>query len=480
MSVSQRIVWGAATVSALLVHLAAPPASAQEPSGRSIALQQLNGSVASMVGTVSKSVVQVIVTSYGPVDQSSRTETDLVIGRQRSMGSGVVIDAGGYIMTNAHVVNNARRVQVVLPGSTSGESGARAFGKGRGRTVDAKIVGVAREIDLALLKVDDTTLPFLPIANYDAVRQGEFVFAFGSPEGLKNSVTMGIVSAVARQADPDSPLVYVQTDAPINHGNSGGPLVNVNGELVGINTFIVSNSGGSQGLGFAVPCALVQMAYSKLRQFGHLHRGEIGILLQTITPTLASGLELSQDWGAMISDVAPGSPAALAGLRMQDIVVSMDGTPVDDVPRLAFQLFTRSAGDVVRMQVLRGKDWYTADITMAERPHDLDRLSDLVDPEKSLIDKLGILAIDISSTNAGLASDLRVPAGVMVAGHTKSEADSPDAGLMTADTIHAINGMPVASVDRLRAALDGLKAHAPVVLQIERHGQFVFLAFELD
>jgi serine protease Do len=474
MSVSQRIVWGAATVSALLIHLAAPPASAQEPSGRSNALQQLNGSVASMVGTVSKSVVQVIVTSYGPVDQSSRTETDLVIGRQRSMGSGVVIDAGGYIMTNAHVVTNARRVQVVLPGSTSGKNGAR------GRTVDATIVGVARVIDLALLKVDDATLPFLPIADYDAVRQGELVFAFGSPEGLKNAVTMGVVSAVARQPDADSPLVYVQTDAPINHGNSGGPLVNVNGELVGINAFIVSNSGGSQGLGFAVPCALVQMAYSKLRQFGHLHRGEIGILLQTITPTLASGLELSQDWGAMISDVAPGSPAALAGLRMQDIVVSLDGTPVDDVPRLAFQLFTRSAGDVVRMKVLRGKDWYTTDIAMGERPHDLDRLSDLVDPEKSLIEKLGILAIDISSTNAGLASDLRVPAGVMVAGHTKSEADSADAGLMTADTIHAINGMPVASVDRLRAALDGLKAHAPVVLQIERHGQFVFLAFELD
>lgn len=132
------------------------------------------------------------------------------------------------------------------------------------------------------------------------------------------------------------------------------------------------------------------------------------------------------------------------------------------------------------MKVLRGTDWYTADITMAERPHDLDRLSDLVDPEKSLIEKLGILAIDISSANADLASDLRVPAGVMVAGHTKSEADSPDAGLMTADTIHAINGMPVASVDRLRAALDGLQAHAPVVLQIERHGQFMFLAFELD
>ena len=407
---SKRIVWGAATATALLLYLTAQTAAAQERSLHASALQQLNGSVAAMVGSVSRSVVQVVVTSYGPVDHSSRTDTDLVIGRQRSMGSGVVIDAGGYIMTNAHVVSNARRVQVILPGLQSAEGGVRTIVKGRGRTVDATIVGVAREIDLALLKVDEDALPALTLADYDAVRQGELVFAFGSPEGLKNSVTMGIVSAVARQADPDSPLVYVQTDAPINHGNSGGPLVNVNGELVGINTFIVSESGGSQGLGFAIPSAL----------------------------------------------------------------------PIDGVPRLAFQLFTRSAGDVVRLKVLRGTEWYTADVTMTERPHDLDRLSDLVDPDKSLVEKLGVLAIDISSANESLASGLRVPAGVMVAGHTRSDTDSADAGLMTADTIHAVNGIPVASVDRLRAQLDALKPHAPVVLQIERNGQFVFLAFELD
>jgi S1-C subfamily serine protease len=135
---------------------------------------------------------------------------------------------------------------------------------------------------------------------------------------------------------------------------------------------------------------------------------------------------------------------------------------------------------VVRLKVLRGSEWYTADVTMTERPHDLDRLSDLVDPDKSLIEKLGVLAIDVSSANESLASGLRVPVGVMVAGHTRSDIDSADAGLMTADTIHAVNGIPVASVDRLRAQLDALKPHAPVVLQIERNGQFVFLAFELD
>jgi serine protease Do len=465
---------------ALGLNLHAQPARAQEAPGRLDALQQLNTSIAALTKRVSQSVVQVMVTSYGPVDQNNGTNTDLVIGHQRSMGSGVVIAPGGFIVTNAHVVSNARRVSVVLPGTPAGDGGVRSLVKGRGRTVDAQIVGVAHEVDLALLKVDDDSLPALPIANYDALRQGEVVFAFGSPEGLRNTVTMGIVSAVARQPDPDNPLVYVQTDAPINHGSSGGPLVNVNGELVGINTFILSDSGGSQGLGFAIPAPLVQMAYPKLRKYGHLHRGEIGIQLQTITPTLASGLGLSQDWGAMISDVAPESPADEAGLKRQDIVVSVDGEPLDGLPRLAFLLFTRSAGDRMTFGVRRGKDDLTFDLTVSERPHDFDRLTDLVDPDKSLVSKLGILAVDITEATANLAASVRLQSGVVVVGHTTNETEFANAGLMTADTIHAINGRSVTSVDGLREAIDAMKPRSPVVLQIERGGQFMYLAFELD
>ncbi len=453
-------------------------AGAQTPATRMDALQNLNGAVTTLVKQVSQSVVQVIVTSYGPVDDSGRADTDLVIGRQRTMGSGVVIDAGGYIITNAHVVNNASRVDVVLPGR-SAEDGVRSLTKARGRTVDAQVVGVAREIDLALLKVNETDLPALPFADYDEVRQGEMVFAFGSPEGLRGSVTMGIVSAVARQPNPDNSLVYVQTDAPINHGNSGGPLVNVKGQLVGINTYIVSESGGSQGIGFAIPSALVEMAYPKLRRYGHLHRGEVGMLLQTITPTLATGLGLSQDWGVMISDVAADGPAEAAGLEPMDIIVSIDGEPVDELPRLGFQLFTRSAGDHVKIGVTRGAESFIADVTVTERSHDFDRLSDLIDPAKSLIARLGILGVDITEDNAALAASLRVPSGVVVVGRTREDPGS-EAGLQTGDAIHGINGTAVTSLEQLRSSVDSLRSRSAVVLQVERNGQMTFLAFELD
>jgi len=322
--------------------------------------------------------------------------------------------------------------------------------------------------------------PPLPLADYDAVRQGQLVFAFGSPEGLRNSVTMGVVSAVARQPDVDNPLVYVQTDAPINHGNSGGPLVDVDGRIVGINTFILSDTDGSQGPGFAIPSALVGMAYQKLRRFGHLHRGEIGILLQTITPTLAAGLSLPQDWGAMISDVQPGSPASRAGLQMQDIVIAVDAEPITSVPRLAFLLFTRSAGDVVRFKVRRADGDFTTDVTVIERAHDFDRLTDLIDPQRSLVPQLGILGVDLTPDTAGMTTALRTPSGVIVVGRTPDTTDSADTGLSAGDTIYAINGTPIGSVAELRAAAGALTPHSPVVLQVERSGQIIFLAFELD
>jgi serine protease Do len=217
-----------------------------------------------------------MVTGYGPVENSSNN-TSLVIGRQQSIGSGVIIDPGGWIVTNAHVVRGSQHVQVIIPATTTDDSADGSVMVGRVRTMEARIVGSDSAIDLALLKIEATGLPALPLGDYSKLRQGQLVFAFGSPDGLPNSVTMGVVSAAARQPDADSPMVFVQTDAPVNPGNSGGPLINVDGEVVGINTYILTTGGGNEGVGFAIPSTVVASVWPHLKKYGHVHRGETGI-----------------------------------------------------------------------------------------------------------------------------------------------------------------------------------------------------------
>ena len=272
--------------------------------------------------------------------------------------------------------------------------------------IPARIVGITSELDLALLKVDDMKLPALPLATYSEVRQGETVFAFGSPIGLRNSLTHGLVSAVARQVDPDSPLIYIQTDAPINPGNSGGPLVNIRGEVVGINTFIVSQSGGNDGLGFAIPSATARTAVRQLKQFGHLRRQEIGMSLQTITPTMASSLVLSRDYGVIVSDVWPGGPAEAAGLKVGDVFMSVDGQPADNLPTVVYNFRLRDATDPVRLVVMSGGKQQTLSVTPVEVRSDFESVSAMADPEKNLVSELGILGVEIdqriAATSAGL------------------------------------------------------------------------------
>src|SRR5271154_330807 len=338
----------------LALFLAAPSlAQAQDHSMDE--LRRLNDSVEALIRKVSPSVVQILVTGYGPLEEADHGSTGVVIGRQRAIGSGFIIDPSGYIITNAHVVNGAQRVQVLLT-TTNADGSAESALSSRTNTVPARIVGVARDIDLALLKIDGNKLPALPVANYRNLRQGETVFAFGSPQGLRNTITHGVISAVARQTDPDSPMVYIQTDAPINPGNSGGPLVNVNGEVVGVNTFILSQSGGNEGLGFAIPSGVINVVYQQLRKFGHLHKAQIGIGLQTITPVLAAALNLPRSYGVIVSDVLPDGPAVAAGIRIGDVLLSVDGHMVESIPYLSFRLMSVNAGEKVHIEVLRGQD----------------------------------------------------------------------------------------------------------------------------
>ena len=432
-----------------------------------------------LVRKVTPSVVQIVVSGYGPVEQNNRGNTDVVIGRQRTLGSGVIVDPAGYIVTNAHVVNVAQVVEVIVPQPAPDEGPVLSLAGARGQTFQGRVVGVAPEVDLALIKIDAKNLPALVIADYNKLRQGQFVMAFGSPEGLSNSVTSGIVSAVARQPDPDNPAIFIQTDAPINPGNSGGPLVNVDGEVVGINTFILSQSGGNEGLGFAIPSFLISEAIPQLQKYGHIHQGEIGMNVQTITPVIASGLSLPRDSGVIISDVHPDGPAEKSGLKVGDVILSVDGDAVDSLPILEIYLFRRVGGEHVKLTVLRGTETLTIDVPVIERPHNVDLLAGLADPAKNLVLRLGILGIPINDQVAALLPGLRYPSGVIVAAHAANVANT-DIPLQVGDVIHAINNMPVSDLAGIRAALDRLTPGAAVVLQIERDQELMYLSFQLE
>lgn len=440
-------------------------------------LRNLNQSVDALIKKVSPSIVQVLVTGFGPLEEGDRGNTNTVIGRQRAIGSGFVIDESGYIMTNAHVVNGAQRVQVVLPNPAT-ESSLQAALSTRISIVPARIIGVSKDLDLAVIKVDAGRLPALSLADYRKLGQGEMVFAFGSPEGLRNSVTMGVVSAVARQTDPDSQMVYIQTDAAINPGNSGGPLVNVNGEVVGVNTFILSQSGGNEGLGFAIPSRVVGVAYRELRKFGHLHRAQIGIGIQTITPTLAAALNLPRDYGVIISDVLPDSPAAASGLRIGDVLAAADGRPAENVPFVAFHFFALEYGQKVHLDILRSQDRLAFDVPVAQPPRDMDQVTALADPDKSLVSTLGILGVEIDKRIAAMVPDLRDPFGIIVA--ARSTGASVEVPLLTGDVIRTLNGQPMTTVDRLRGALKSLQPGAPVALQIQRDQKLLFVSFVMN
>jgi serine protease Do len=458
-----------------LAALSSTAARAQDRSGD--ALHKLNESVDALIKKVSPSVVQILVTGYGPLESSEHGNTGVVIGRQRAIGSGFVIDPSGYIITNAHVVSGAQRVQVVLPAANP-DGTLEAILSSRTNIVPARVVGVTREVDLALLKIDDVKLPALPIAAYRNIRQGEMVLAFGSPEGLRNTVTLGVVSAVARQTDPDSPMVYVQTDAPINPGNSGGPLINVDGEVVGVNTFILSQSGGNEGLGFAIPSGVVKIAYQQLRKFGHVHHAEIGIGIQAITPILAAALNLPSNYGVIVSDVLPDSPALAAGVRVGDILLTVEGRMADSVPYVSFRLMSVGAGDKVHLEVLRGQEKLGFDVPVHERSDSMDQITALADPEKNLVRPLGIVGIEIDKQVAAMAPELRDPYGIIVAARSNEVRGAVP--LSTGDVIRTLNGQPMTTLERLRSTLKALSSGAPVALQIQREERLLYVSFTLE
>jgi len=440
-------------------------------------LQQLNSAIEQLTARISPAVVQILVTGYGALEENSHSQTALVT-RERAIGSGVIVDPNGYIMTNAHVVEGAQRIHVALP-VPSANFPDQLVPAGKERIVDARIIGIHKETDLALIKIDEAGLPTLSLGSQRAVHQGQLVFAMGSPEGLENSVTMGVVSSVARQADPSRPMVYIQTDAPINPGNSGGPLVDADGYVVGINTFILSQAGGSEGLGFAIPARIVSFVYDSLRKYGHVHRIEIKAGAQTITPSLAKGLGLAQDWGVVVDDVLPGGPAEAAGLKIGDIVIKADGRPIGTLPAFTSILYLHRLDEVLKLEVLRGSERKTLLIPVLEMKDPMDALPDLANSRNNLVSRLGILALDLTDDLRSTLGPLRAPSGVIVVARV-ADFMSAVTGLQTGDVIHTVNQTSIDSLSTLRAALSQIKPREPVVLQVERDGGLQWLAFDLD
>ncbi len=463
---------------ALLVLLSGAPQAFSQQSTKRNPLIQLSGSIRELTNRVSPAVVEVMVTGYATVDDD-KSQAAARISRQNSSGSGVIVDPAGFIMTNAHVVQGAIRVRVLLPAALDSPASGDPDPVPRARTVDARVVGIDTESDLALIRIDQTGLPALPFGDSDKLRQGDLVFAVGSPMGLSNSVSMGVVSAPARAVNNDNPILYIQTDASINPGNSGGALVDTEGMLIGLNSFIVSSSGGNQGLGFAIPSNVVCNVYQQLRHKGKVSRGTVGLFVQDISPVMAKGLDLPLQRGVVIADVEPNGASDLAGLKRRDIILSLNSHAIDSARQFEDDIYRRQGGEKISLEIQRGSQRLTISTEVKEQATNWDPLASLASPEKNLISRLGILCIEIDKDVAQLLPDLRRSYGVIVAAKA-AQGQAQFVDLQPGDIIHAVNNVPVALLATFREMMDGFDRGDAVVLQIERDGKFRFIAFEME
>ena len=427
-----------------------------------------------LVDRVSPTVVQIAAVAVAPVGGGRSTGSGIV-GVERRGGSGVIVSKDGYIVTNAHVVESARSLDVYLARPAAPANPGRSIVHPVRQRVVAAVVGVDLETDLAVLKIPETTLPALDFGDSDQLGEGDLVLAFGSPLGLDNSVSMGVVSAVGRQLRPDDRMVYIQTDTSINPGNSGGPLVDMNGRVVGINTLIYSQSGGNEGIGFAAPSNIVQAVYKQIRANGRVRRGSIGVTAQTITPSLAQGLGLSQPWGVVLADVHPNSPAAAAGLEAGDIVTALDGKTMENGRQFDVNLYRHSVGDSATVTVLRGDQRLILRVPVIAREDDPTRIIDLIKSERSLVAPLGVLVVAVDGGLAPVLPWLRQANGVLVVARS-ADASSVVTGLEPGDVILAVNRNPVGTIDSLNKELSRVSSGAALVLQVNRMGSYRYVA----
>jgi len=451
---------------------AGPPspaiASAQVPAvtGRAVA-GGARDSYADIVKTVAPAVVTIRVESkatpsptqfqggddffrrfFGDDDDQPRRRVMPRAQRQRGLGSGVVMTTDGYILTNNHVVEGAEKIQVDLAD---------------GRTLEGKVIGTDKPSDLALIKVSGSGLPTAPLGNSDNAQVGDVVLAIGNPLGVGQTVTMGIVSAKGRSTGSgDGGRTYqdfLQTDAPINHGNSGGALVNTRGEVVGINAEMLSPVDANIGIGFAIPSNMARHVMDDLRKDGHVRRAQLGVEVQPVTSDLAESLGLKHVGGAIIGKITPDSAADRAGLKRGDVIQSFNGQPVTDINSLRNHVADAQPGSSAAVAIVRDGAEKTVSVKLDEADVSKDSSRNR---QSGSVDK-GALGIAVERNSKGL-----------VITEVNPDSRAADAGLQEGDIILEVNRQAVQSVDELRAAVR-TTTNRPVLLLVEREGRSLFV-----
>jgi serine protease Do len=462
------VVLGAMFAAAQVIAPEQKAATSPAPHG----LLALDADLQALAERVGPSVVTIEVTGLTTVQDPS-TKQRTYIARDQGVGSGIVVDPSGYILTNAHVVEHATSVSVLVFRHRKRLVG----GIEDGQRYAAKILGRDALTDIALLKVEATELPTLKLADSEQVHVGQLALAFGSPLGLENTVTMGVISSTQRQLDDSTPVVYLQTDAAINPGNSGGPLVDIGGEVIGMNTMIVSQSGGSEGVGFSIPSNMIRLVYEQLRKQGRVRRGTIGILAREITPTLSSGLGIAPKTGVILEDVVPNSSAERSGLHPGDILLAVDGKFFHDPRALSALLFQKRIGEAIAFKIQRGTEVLSLNVTVTERERDPESILDPTQSAGNIVSELGIVGLQVTDSVAQLIPPPRISGGILVTALTAG-GNALLFGLQPGDVLHFLNRTSLDSLDTLRKALARLKAGDPVVLSLERGGQLNYNAFD--
>ncbi|WP_447972977.1 DegQ family serine endoprotease [Nitrospira sp. Kam-Ns4a] len=386
----------------------------------------------------------------------------------QSAGSGVIIDPKGYIVTNNHVVENASQITVTL-------SDKREF--------SAKVVGTDPKTDLAVIKIEAENLPALKWAEYEKLQVGDLVLAVGSPFGLSSTVTLGIISALGRGnvgiTDYED---FIQTDAAINPGNSGGALVNVNGELIGINTAIFSRTGGSEGIGFAIPSSIALDVVDSLIKTGKVVRGWMGIAIQEVTPALAKSFKIpEQRKGVLISDVNENGPSAKAGLKRGDVIIAFDDKEIENVNQLRNIVARTMVGRTAKIKVLREGKEQILTVKIAERPPDevLARREPAAPaPEAPKLPDNVLAALRVQPLDPSTMSQLNLPSkttGVVI-NHVEPGSPAEAAGLQRGDVIQEVNHEVVKSLEDFQRIASKIKKEEMVVLLLSRQGNNLFVA----